>query len=66
VDARGFIANIWHVMSPQGAAGTQMMPAAGEASVFADSTTVLVLLAALVALLGLVVRRRSAIDQAGS
>ena len=58
VYARGFIANIWYALSPQGAAGTQTLPTTGGASGFAASTTVLVVLGAGAVLLGLVFRRR--------
>ena len=53
VDARGFIANIWYAMSPQGT-----LPRTGGASAFAASTTALAALGAGAVLLGLVLRRR--------
>ena len=56
VDARGFPANIWYALSPQGAAGLQTMPTTGGASVLAARTTVLVALGAGAVLLGLVLR----------
>lgn len=58
MDARGFIANIWYAMSPQGATGPQTLPATGGASLFTDSTTMLVVLGVGAALLGLMIRRR--------
>ena len=58
VDAQGFIANIWYAISSQGTGGPQTMPAAGGAPLFAQSTTLLVVLAAGAVLLGLVLRRR--------
>ena len=62
VDARGFIANIWYALSPQGTAGTQTLPRTGGAGIVGDRMGALVVLGALVALLGLLVRRRSFVD----
>jgi hypothetical protein len=66
VDARGFIANIWYEIIPRGAAGQQTMPATGGMSVFGDWALVLVALGAGAAPLGLLVRRRSVLDEANA
>jgi len=62
VDARGFIANIWYAISAEGTGAAQTMPAAGETPAFGGSRAVLVVLIAMAALLGLVVRRRAIVD----
>ena len=64
VDARGFLANIWYAISPQGVTGAQMLPRTGGTGIFGARTGELVVLGAIVALLGLLVRRRSIIDEA--
>ena len=61
VDARGFLANIWYVISPEGAAA-QTLPRSGGAGIFGARTGVLVALGVLIALLGLLVRRHWAED----
>ena len=61
VDARGFIANIWYEISPQGTAGTQTLPRTDGAGIVGERMGALVVLGAMAALLGLVVRRRSAV-----
>ncbi len=60
VDARGFIADIWHAISPE-AAGAQTMPRTGGAPAFGGSAVALVVLGAMAALFGLVARRRSVV-----
>ncbi len=58
VDARGFIADIWHVISAEGGAGSQTMPRTGGEPALGGSTGALLVLGAMAALLGLVARRR--------
>ena len=62
VDARGFLANIWYAISPQGTAGAQTLPNAGGARTFGVSWEAVVVLGAMAALLGLLVRRRSVVN----
>ncbi len=59
VDARGFLANIWYTISPEGAAGTPTLPRSGGVGSFGVRTGILVSLGGLIALLGLLMRRRS-------
>ena len=61
-DAQGFIASIWYAISAEGSGAAQTMPAAGETPAFAGSRAALVVVIAMAALLGLVVRRRAMVD----
>ena len=60
VDARGFLATNWYVISPAGA-DAQTLPRSGGAGLFGVRTGVLAL-GVLIALLGLFLRRRWAVD----
>jgi hypothetical protein len=59
VDTRGFIANIWHAITAEGAAGVQAMPRTGGARIFGGGMAALLALGTIAALLGLVLRRRA-------
>ena len=61
VDARGYLADIWYAISPEGT-GAQALPRSGAAGIAGTRMGILVALGVLIALLGLLVRRRLAAD----